>query len=52
MKALKGIATGTGTVSELMRYLWQQKLGWLTPFVAVLLVVGALLLVGQASGVA
>ncbi len=52
MRALKNVATGMGTVRELLQFLWAQKLWWLIPFVVTLLLVAALLLVGQASGVA
>jgi hypothetical protein len=51
MKALKNIATGIGTVGELFGFLWVRKLWWWIPLVATLLVVAALLLIGQASGV-
>ena len=52
MRALKNVASGLGTVGELLQFLWQQKLWWLIPFVVTLLVVAGLLLVGQATGVA
>ncbi len=52
MKALTNVATGLGTVGELLGYLWRMRLWWLIPFVITLILVGALLLVGQASGVA
>lgn len=52
MKALKNVATGMGTVAELMRFLWIRRLWLLLPFVAALLLVGGLLLAGQASGAA
>ena len=41
-----------GTVGELFGFLWERKLWWMIPFVATLLLVAALLLVGQATGVA
>lgn len=52
MKALRNVATGLDTVSELMGFLWRRRLWWLIPFVATLLLVAVLLLVGQATGVA
>ena len=52
MKVFRRAASGAGTIGELMEFLWQQKLWWLIPFVAVMLVFGALLLVGEASGIA
>ena len=52
MRAAKNVATGLGTAGELMQFLWQRKLWWMIPFVLTLLIVGVLLLVGQATGVA
>jgi uncharacterized membrane protein len=52
MRAAKNVVTGLGTAGELMQFLWQRKLWWMIPFVLTLLVVGVLLLVGQATGVA
>jgi hypothetical protein len=52
MKALRNVTTGMGTVSELFQFLWMRKLWLLVPFVGTLLLVGALLLIGQVTGVA
>ena len=52
MRALRNIATGMGTVGELIGFLWHRKLWWLIPVIVTLLVVAGLLLVGQATGVA
>ena len=52
MKALKNVATGLGTIQELAEFLWAQKLWWLIPLVATLLVAALLLLVGEVTGVA
>jgi hypothetical protein len=52
MRILRNVATGAGTVGELFEFLWRRKLWMLIPFVAVLLLVGLLLLVGQATGIA
>jgi hypothetical protein len=52
VKVLRNITSGAGTVGELFNFLWQRKMWWMIPFVATLLVVAALLLVGQATGVA
>lgn len=52
MRVLRNISSGAGTVGELFQFLWQRKMWWMIPFVATLLVVAALLLVGQATGVA
>jgi hypothetical protein len=43
--------TNTGTARELLSYLWEQKLWWMVPMVAVLLGFGLLLIFGTASGV-
>ena len=52
MKALKNIASGAGTIGELFEFLWERKLWWMMPFVLTLLLVAALLLAGQATGIA
>lgn len=52
MRAAKNVVTGLGTAGELMQFLWQRKLWWMIPFVATLLIVAVLLLVGQTTGVA
>ena len=51
-KFFKGMATNTGIVGEVMVFLWQRKLWWLIPMVAVLLLFGLLLIFANASGVA
>jgi Family of unknown function (DUF5989) len=52
VRVLRNITSGAGTVGELFQFLWQRKMWWMIPFVATLLLVAALLLVGQATGVA
>jgi hypothetical protein len=52
MKAITNIVGGMGTVGELFQFLWRRRLWWLIPFVAVLLLTAALLIVGQVTGVA
>lgn len=52
MKVLRNVTSGFGTVAELFQFLWIRRLWWLIPFVVVLLALGALLLAGQATGVA
>ena len=52
MKVLRNVAGGADTVSELFQFLWARRLWWLIPFVAVLLLVAVLLIVGQVTGVA
>ena len=36
-------------ISELFRFLWKRKLWWLVPMVAMLMIVGALLILAAAS---
>jgi hypothetical protein len=52
MKAAKNIVTGGGTITELLWFLWSRRLWWLIPFVATLLLVGLVVLAGQATGIA
>jgi len=52
MKAAKNVMSGGGTIAELLRFLWARKLWWMIPFVVTLLLVGVLVLVGQATGIA
>lgn len=52
MRAARNIAGGMGTIGELFQFLWVQRLWWLIPFVAVLLLAGVLLIAGQATGIA
>jgi hypothetical protein len=48
---LRSMTSNFGVVGELMRFLWQRKLWWLIPMVAVLLVFGLLLVFASASGI-
>jgi hypothetical protein len=50
MRALRNLARGTDTVVELLQFLWAQRLWWLIPFVILLLLTAALVLVGQVTG--
>ena len=52
MRAAKNVATGMGTVGELLQFLWAQRLWWLIPFVTVLIAITVLLIVGEVTGVA
>jgi hypothetical protein len=52
MKVLRNVATGASTIGELIQFLWIRKLWWLIPFVVTLLLLGTLLIIGQATGVA
>ncbi len=47
---LLGAAANAGVVGEIFAYLWQNKLWWLMPMVAVLTVVGLLLAFAGSSG--
>jgi hypothetical protein len=52
MRVARNVAGGAGTVGELFQFLWARKLWWLIPFVAVIILTGVLLIVGQVTGVA
>lgn len=52
MKALRNVAGGAGTISELFSFLWARKRFFLIPFVVTLLLVAVLILVGEVTGVA
>jgi hypothetical protein len=52
MKAARNVAGGASTVRELFAFLGARKAWWLVPFVATLLLVALLLLVGEATGIA
>ena len=52
MKALRNVASGAGTIGELLAFLWQARRYWLIPFAIVLVLVGVLILVGEVTGIA
>lgn len=52
MKAARNVAGGASTIRELFAFLRARKAWWLVPFVATLLIVALLLLVGEATGIA
>ncbi len=52
MKAARNIAGGASTIRELFAFLQAGKRWWLVPFVATLLLVALLLLVGEVTGIA
>ena len=52
MRAARNVAGGLSTVAELFQFLWDRRLWWLIPFVAVLLLTAVLLIIGQVTGVA
>ena len=45
------MSSNLGVVGELVSFLWERKLWWLIPMVAVLMVIGLLLIFASASGV-
>ncbi len=51
MKIARNVVSGSGTVRELIQFLWMQKLWWLIPFVVTLLLIGMLVLGAQVSGI-
>ena len=52
MRAARNVVSGADTIGELFQFLWARRLWVLIPFVAVLILTGILLLVGQVTGVA
>lgn len=48
---LRIMSSNLGVVGELLSFLWKQKMWWLVPMVAVLLVFGLLLIFASASGI-
>jgi hypothetical protein len=47
----RSMFSNVGIVGQLLSFLWQRKLWWLIPMVAVLLLFGLLLIFASASGV-
>ena len=50
-KFLRSMSANFSVVSELLGFLWKQKMWWLVPMVAVLLIFGLLLIFASASGI-
>jgi len=48
---IRSMTSNVAVVGELLTFLWQRKLWWLVPMVAVLLLFGLLLIFASASGV-
>ena len=48
---LRSMSLNVGIIGQLLNFLWQRKLWWLIPMVAVLLLFGLLLVFASASGV-
>jgi len=51
-KALKAAGRRVGIMGELLGFLWERKLWWLMPMVAVLLMLGILMVFAQSSAIA
>lgn len=47
----RSMTSNVGIVGQLLSFLWQRKLWWLIPMVAILLLFGLLLIFASASGV-
>ncbi len=52
MEAIKGFVSRLGILSELIAFLWQQKLWWLIPLVVVLVLFGLLFIFAGGSAIA
>jgi hypothetical protein len=52
MSSIRTLRLGLGTVGEFLAFLWRRKLWWLIPLTLAILIVGMLLVFGEASGVA
>jgi hypothetical protein len=53
MKAFfQGMVTNFRSAGEILSFLWQRKLWWLIPMVAMLLVLGLVLVFATTSGIA
>jgi hypothetical protein len=50
-KFFRTMSLNVGTVGQILNFLWQRKLWWLIPMVAVLLLFGLLVIFASASGV-
>ena len=50
-KFFRSMSANLGVVGELLRFLWTQKMWWLVPMVAVLLIFGLLVIFASASGI-
>lgn len=52
MRWLHNLVTRLGIVGELLRFLWERKLWWLTPMVLIFLLFGVLVVFSQNSAIA
>ena len=48
---MREIGQKFGIAGELISFLWQRKMWWMIPFVAMLLFFGLIIVVGSATGV-
>ena len=48
---IRSMISNLGVVRELLGFLWQRRLWWLIPIVAMLLIFGLLLIFASASGI-
>jgi len=51
MQALRDMGRRFGVAADLLVFLWQAKMWWMIPMVAVLLLLGLLIVFGSTSGV-
>lgn len=47
---MRGLLARLGIAGELLFFLWKRKLWWLIPFMVVMLLFSALIIVGQVTG--
>jgi presenilin-like A22 family membrane protease len=52
MASIRALRLGLGTVGEFLAFLWRRKLWWLIPLALAILMMGMLLVFGEAFGVA
>jgi hypothetical protein len=52
MKWARNAAGGASTLAELFGFLWRQRLWWLFPAVMLVLLIGALVVAAETTGVA
>ena len=52
MRLVEAALSRLGTAGEVVAFLWRRKLWWLAPFVILLLIFGALLLLAGTTGIA
>lgn len=48
---IRSMASNLAVAGELLAYLWKQRLWWLIPMVAVLMIFGLLIIFASASGI-